>query len=47
MRVETKEITTQYTMTTEEKINQFKDTYQQVNAEIGKTIVGQIALPCL
>jgi MoxR-like ATPase len=27
-------------MTTEEKIKQFKDTYQQVKAEIGKTIVG-------
>ncbi len=30
-------------MTTEEKIKQFKDTYQQVKAEIGKTIVGHLA----
>ena len=27
-------------MTTEERIKLFKDTYQQVKAEIGKTIVG-------
>ena len=27
-------------MTTEERIKQFKNTYQQVKAEIGKAIVG-------